>query len=76
MQTFPEEPSEHLNDESLSLLKSAPHTRCLVSLQPCFVIFFLKPPGDCSSFINDSLSLLLRSAHRLWMCTLSAGMGQ
>lgn len=43
MQTFLKEMSEHLDAESLSLLQFSPRRRRLVSLQPCFVIFFWGP---------------------------------
>lgn len=40
VQTFLEEMTEHLDEKSLSLLQFSPHKWSLVSLQPCFVIFF------------------------------------
>lgn len=52
----------------------------LVSLQPCFMMFFWTPGDQWSScdasLLTDALSLVLRSAHRIRLCALSPGMGQ
>lgn len=78
MQTFLKELSEHLDGE---FVLAAVYSSQAVSRQPLamFCDIFLTPSDEssyCDSFITDSLLLVLRSAHRIWLCTLSIGMGQ
>lgn len=73
-------PHKKSSSVSFSLLQFSPHKQCLDSLQLSYVIFL--NPSDlssyCDCFITDrlSLSVVLRSAHRIWLCTLSTRMGQ